>query len=107
MPSGRNFQIVGLTCVSRSDWLIHAVGMFDAPKLIGHFIVETLLNPCQNFDGSGVGQGALEVHLIDGPLNDDMRPRLQGERAGLLFKLRASKGSLNVVGVCIMTLNQV
>lgn len=47
------------------------------------------------------------VHLIDGPLRDDMRPRLKGERVGLLFKLRASKGSLNVVVVFIMTLNQV
>ena len=33
-----------------------------------------------------MGQGAYAMHLIDGPLNDDVRPGLKGERAGFFLK---------------------
>jgi hypothetical protein len=60
--------------------------MFDDPKLIRHLVVEALMDPSQEFDGCRAGQGAYAMHLIDGPLNDDVRPGLQGERAGFFLK---------------------
>jgi len=64
-----------------------AVGMFDDPKLFRHLVVEALMDPSQEFDGCGAGQGALAMHLVDGPLNDDVRPGLKGEGTGFFLKL--------------------
>ncbi|SEL69233.1 hypothetical protein SAMN05443999_10761 [Roseovarius azorensis] len=86
MAPDRGFPIVILAHASRSDGLLCAVGMFDDPKLIRHLVVEALMDPSQEFHGCGAGQGAYAMHLIDGPLNDDVRPGLKGERTGFFLK---------------------
>jgi len=49
VPFGRSVLVVGLPYASRNNRLIRAVGMFDDPKLVGYFIVETFVTRCQKF----------------------------------------------------------
>ena len=98
MAPDRNFPIVILAHASRNDGLLCAIGMFDDPKLIRHLVVEALMDPSQEFDRCGAGQGALEMHLVDGPLNDDVRPGLKGEGTGFFLKLGTSQRPFDVGG---------
>ena len=107
MAPDHNFPIIILAHASRNDGLLCAVGMFDDPKLIRHLVVEALMYPSQEFDRCGAGQGAYAMHLIDGPLNDDVRPGLKGERAGFLFKLGTSQRPFDVAGARVVSFDQV
>ena len=107
MAPDRNFPIVILAHASRNDGFLCAVGMFDDPKLIRHLVVEALMDPSQEFDGCGAGQGAYAMHLIDGPLNDDVRSGLKGERAGFFLKLGTSQRPFDVAGARIVSFDQV
>ncbi len=64
MAPDRNFPIIILAHASRNDGLLCAVGMFDDPKLIRHLFVEALMDPSQEFDGCGAGQGALAMRAL-------------------------------------------
>ena len=107
MAPDRNFPIIILAHASRNDGLLCAVGMFDDPKLIRHLVVEALMDPSQEFDGCGAGQGAYAMHLIDGPLNDDVRPGLKGERAGFFLKLGTSQRPFDVARARVVSFDQV
>ncbi|UOA16466.1 hypothetical protein DSM109990_03346 (plasmid) [Sulfitobacter dubius] len=107
MAPDRNFPIVILAHASRNDGLLCAVGMFDDPKLIRHLVVEALMDPSQEFDGSGAGQGAYAMHLIDGSLNDDVRSGLKGERTGFFLKLGTSKRPFDVAGTRVKSVLRV
>lgn len=65
------------------------------------------MNPGQEFDGGGAGQGAFAVHLVNGALNDDMSARLKGEGAGFFFKLSADKRPFDVARSRVVALDQV
>lgn len=54
----------------------------------------------------GARQGAFAMHLVDGPLNDEMGPDLKGERAGFLFKLGARQCLFDVAGPCVVPFDQ-
>jgi hypothetical protein len=45
------------------------------------------------------------VHLVDGPLDNHMRARFQGKRAGGLFEFRTGERSLDVSRARVMALN--
>src|SRR6056297_4266154 len=81
--------------------------MFDDPKLVRHLVVEALMDPSQEFDGCGAGQGALEMHLVDSPLNDDVRPGLKGEGTGFFLKLGTSQRPFDVAGAGVVSFYQV
>ena len=107
MAPDRNFPIIILPHASRNDGLLCAVGMFDDPKLFRHLVVEALMDPSQEFDGCGAGQGALAMHLVDGPLNDDVRPGLKGKRVGFFLELGASQRPFNIARACVVSFYQV
>ena len=107
MAPDRNFPIIILAHASRNDGLLCAVGMFDDPKLIRHLVVEALMDPSQEFDGCGAGQGALAMHLVDGPLNDDVRSGLKGEGTGFFLKLGTSQRPFDVAGARVVSFDQV
>ena len=107
MAPDRNFPIFIPAHASGKDGLVCAVGMFDDPKLIRHLVVEALMDPSQEFDGCGAGQGAYAMHLIDGPLNDGVRSGLKGERAGFFLKLGTSQRPFDVAGARIVSFDQV
>ena len=98
VATNSNFPIVILTHASRNDEFVRAVGMFGDPKRVRHLLVEALMDPSQEFDRCGTGQGAYTVHLVDGPLNDDVRPGLKGETASFFLKLGASQRPFDVAG---------
>ncbi len=107
MAPDRYFSIVILAHASRNDGLLWVVGVFDDPKLVRHLVVEALMDPSQEFDRCGAVQGALAMHLIDGPLNDDVRPGLKGERACFFLKLTAGQRPFNVAGARVVSFDQV
>lgn len=47
------------------------------------------------------------MHLIDGPLNDDVRPGLKGEGTCFFLKLGASQRPFDVAGARVMSFDQV
>ncbi len=107
MPPDSHFWVSFLTHAPRNDRLLCFIGMFYYPKLVGHLVVESLVNPGQEFDGCGPRQGAIAVHVVDGTLNDDMRARLQGKRAGLLFEFGAGQRPLNIARSGVVPFEQV
>lgn len=81
--------------------------MFDHAEFFGHLVVECLVQPGQERDRGRAGQGALAVHLVYRPLDDDMRARFQGQRAGFFFKLRPGQGPFNVARPGVVPLDEV
>ena len=107
MAPDRNFPIIILAHASRNEGCLWAVWMFDDPKLVRHLVVEALMDPSQEFDRCGAGQGALAMHLVDGPLNDDVRSGLKGEGTGFFLKLGTSQRPFDVAGARVVSFDQV
>ena len=53
------------------------------------------------------GQGAYTMHLVDAPLNDDVRPGLKGERASFFLKRGASQRPFDVAGARVVSFDQI
>ena len=107
VASDGDFLIPLLPHVTGNDWFLRSVWVFYNTEFVGHFVIESLVHPSEKFDRCRPGQRASPVHFVYGTLDDDMRARFQGERAGFFFELGAGEGTFDISRPCVVPLDQV
>ena len=82
--------------VPRNYRLAWSIGMLDHPKCVRHFVVESLVHPNEKLNGCSPRQSASPIHLVNGPLNNDMCAHFQSKWAGRIFELGTGEGARDV-----------